>query len=91
MSGPIPKPGGRPNKALLSPPSSPEMESVPHASKPVRWVQSSAERSWQPWDNRPQPDDQVCVKQESGEPADTAGQGTPLASWHRQTLATACK
>lgn len=86
MSAPLTKSGGRPNQALLSPPSSPEMESIPSTSRSGRWSQLSAEGHWQPWDDKSRLDDHSHVKQENQEQADSAGQGTPLALWHRQTL-----
>ncbi|KAL8938488.1 MAG: hypothetical protein Q9211_003186 [Gyalolechia sp. 1 TL-2023] len=60
--------------------------SVPHTSSPRRCFQTSTGETLQPWDGGTQPVDQFCIKQEPSDKADTDGQDSPLASWHRQTL-----
>ncbi|KAL9025030.1 MAG: hypothetical protein Q9196_006074 [Gyalolechia fulgens] len=62
------------------------MMSVPHTSSPRRCFPTSTGETLQPWDGGTQPVDQFCIKQEPSDEADTDGQDSPLASWHRQTL-----
>ncbi|KAL8717351.1 MAG: hypothetical protein Q9225_005398 [Loekoesia sp. 1 TL-2023] len=89
MSVSTAKVGNRPNRALLSPPSSPEMDSGPPTSRSRPRLQTPTGKAFPPQDGGGQLD-HTCFGPEWTDPAGLSSQDIAFAPWNYPNISIPC-